>query len=243
MFLLVASGMGKYTAYSSGGASSEVFNQLPDSLKALLGMGSLDVTVMSGFFAFLFLYIELTAAIHAVLLGSSIIAKEERDKTAEFLMVKPVSRTAIMTSKLLAALVNIIILNLVSLFSSIIMVDAYNKGEAITGEIVLFLFSMLIIQLLFLSLGALLAAFIRSSKASGALATGILFGSFVISKITDLADDLRFLNVLSPFKYFDYSRIADGHGLSLAIALFSLLVTALFSAFTYFFYRKREFGI
>lgn len=50
MFLLVASGMGKYTAYSAGGAGSEVFKQMPSTVKALLGIGTLEVTVMSGFF-------------------------------------------------------------------------------------------------------------------------------------------------------------------------------------------------
>ncbi|GJM78594.1 hypothetical protein HMSSN139_10900 [Paenibacillus sp. HMSSN-139] len=94
LFLLVVSGMSKYSAYSAGGASSEVFDTMPRTIKALLGMGSFDVTQMAGFFAMLFLYIELTVAIHAVLLGSGIIAKEERDKTVEFLMAKPVSRGA-----------------------------------------------------------------------------------------------------------------------------------------------------
>lgn len=217
MFLLVASGMGKYTAYSAGGAGSEVFKQMPSTVKALLGIGTLEVTVMSGFFALLFLYIELTAAIHAVLLGSSIVAKEERDKTAEFLIAKPVSRAAIITAKLLAALLQIAVLNLVTLVSSFIMVSAYNEGKNISGEIALFLLSMFIVQLIFLSLGAVLAAGMSNPKSSGAAATGVLVGSFMISKITDLADTLAVLNVLSPFKYFSYNRIVEGGGLSIGI--------------------------
>lgn len=117
MFLLVLSGMSKYTVYSSSG-SGDVFNKMPYSMKALFGIGTFDVAKMSGFFAFLFPYLELTAAIHAVLLGSSIIAKEERDKTTEFLMAKPVSLNTIVTSKLLAAFVNIVIFNIVTFFYS-----------------------------------------------------------------------------------------------------------------------------
>lgn len=242
MFFLVLSGMGKYTAYSSG-ATSEVFNKMPFSMKALLGIGSFDVTKISGFFAFLFPYIELTAAIHAVLLGSGIIAKEERDKTTEFLMVKPTSRVTIVTSKLLAALVNIVIVNIVALFSSIVMVNAYNKGKDISGEIAMFLLSMFIVQLIFLSLGALLSAFMRNPKASGSLATGILIGSFVISKITDLTDRINALNVLSPFKYFSYQDIVNGDGLSFGIVILSVLLVAAFSVSTYFFYMKRDLNV
>lgn len=242
MFLLVLSGMGKYTAYSSG-QSNDVFAKMPYSIKALLGIGSFDVTTMKGYFAMLFLYIELTAAVHAVLLGAGIIAKEERDKTTEFLMIKPVSRTTIITSKLLAALVNIFILNIVSLVSSIVMVAAYNKGNDISSEIGMFILSMFIVQLIFLSIGTALASFIRNPKSSGSLSVGILLVSFVISKITDLTDKLNVLNILSPFKYFSYENMAAGNGLNIGIVILSLLLVAAFSASTYFFYQKRNLNV
>ena len=243
MFLLVVSGMGKYTAYSSGGQNNEIFNKMPDSLKALLGFGSLDVSKMSGYYAMLFLYIVLTAAIHAVLLGSGIIAKEERDKTTEFLITKPVSRAAIITSKLLAALVNVLILNIVLLVSSIVMVSAYNKGEDISSEIVMFNLSMLIVQLIFLSLGAALAAFIKKPKAAGSLSTGILLVAFVISKITDLTDSMNYLNLFSPFKYFSYTNIVEGNGLNVIITILSLVLVAIFIVLVYLFYQKRDINV
>jgi ABC-2 type transport system permease protein len=242
MFLLVLSGMGKYTAYSSG-ANNNVFDKMPHSMKALLGMGSLDVTKIGGFFALLFTYIAITTAIHAVLLGNSIIAKEERDKTTEFLMIKPVSRITVITSKLLAALVNVVIINIVTLLSSIMMVGAFNKGEDFAGEVVMFLLSMFIIQLIFLALGALLAACMKDPKASGSLATGILFGTYIISKITDLTDKVDILNLLSPFKYFSYEKIVYGEGLNPIIVILSLALVAAFSASTYYFYMKRDLKV
>jgi len=243
MFLLVASGMGKYTAYAASGANSKIFNELPASMKALLGIGSFDVTAMSGYFAMLFLYLEITAAIHAVLLGSHIIAKEERDKTIEFLIPKPVSRAAIITSKLFAALVNVVVMNAVTLAASIIMVAKYNKGADISGEITMFMLSMFILQLIFLSLGAALSALIRNSQASGSLAAGITFLSFAIAKITDLTDRVNFLNVLSPFKYFGYGDIVAGKSLDFGMAMLSLLLAALFFASTYFFYCRRDLNV
>jgi ABC-2 type transport system permease protein len=243
MFLGVLGGMSKYTAYSSGGASSEIINEIPNTVRALLGFGSFDVTKMSGFFAFLFLYLEVTAAIHAALLGSGIIAKEERDKTTEFLMVKPVSRATIITSKLLAALVNIVIVNIVTLFSSIVMVAAYNKGKDISGEIAMFLLSMFIVQLIFLSLGAVLAAFMRNSKASGSIAAGLVLTAYFISIITNLSDRLKFLNLLSPFKYFSYQNIINGNGLSFGIVILSILLVAAFTVSTYFFYPRRDLKV
>jgi Putative exporter of polyketide antibiotics len=243
MFLGVASGMAKYEVYSAGGQNIDIFNKFPYSIRALLGIGSFDVTKMSGYFAMLFLYIEITAAIHAVLLGSNIIAKEERDKTTEFLMAKPLSRTTIITLKLLAALINILILNIVTLVSSIVMVAAYNKGADISSEIGIFMLSMFIVQLIYLSLGAALASLIRNPKVSGSLSVGVMMISFIISKITDLTDRLNFLNLFSPFKYFDYYSIVESNNLNIGIVILSLLLIITFLASTYFFYQKRDLSV
>jgi ABC-2 type transport system permease protein len=241
--LLVLSGMGKYTAYASGGASSEVFNKLPNTMKVLLGLNGFEVTKLSGFFAFLFPYIEITTAIHAVLLGSSIIAKEERDKTTEFLIVKPISRSAIMTPKLLAALFNVVIINLVSLLSSLVIVPTFDTGEDITGEILMLHLIMFLVQLLFLSLGALLASSMRKSKKSGAIAANIVVAGYIISKVTDLVESLKVLNIFSPFKYFSLQRAVNDNEISILITVLCLGVTAAFTVFTYYFYQRRDMNI
>lgn len=243
MILLVASGMTKYTAYTGGGQNIQVFNDLPYSVRALLGMGSFDVTTMSGYFAMLFLYTELTVAIHAVLLGSGIIAKEETDKTTEFLMAKPISRKAVITAKLLAAIFNIAIVGIITSVSSVEMVAAYNKGKDITGEVMVFMASMFIVQLIFLSLGAAISSYMRRPKTAGSIATGVLVASFVISKVTDLTDKVNFLNLLSPFKYFSYADIVAGKGLNTVSVILSILLTAVLFASTYVFYPKRDLNV
>lgn len=243
MFLLVLSGMGKYTAYSSGGASSDIFNKMPLSLKVLFGMGSFDVTSIGGYFAFLFPYLEITAAIHAALLGSSVIAKEERDKTTEFLMVKPLPRTAILTSKLLTALFNLEILNAVTLLSSLGMVAIYGKGTDVSREIVLMMVSMFLVQLIFLSLGIFLSSYLKKPKASGSITTGILLGAFVLSKVTDFSKKLDLLNVLSPFKYFSLEDMVYKNFINIGIIGMSLILAAGLICFAYYFYQRRDLNV
>ncbi|MFA5881807.1 MAG: ABC transporter permease subunit, partial [Eubacteriales bacterium] len=82
----------------------------------------------------LFLYLVVMATIHAAMLGANIIAKEERDKTAEFLLAKPVSRNEIITVKLGAGLTNILIFNAVTLLSSLVIVGHYSGSEPVTGS-------------------------------------------------------------------------------------------------------------
>lgn len=244
MFLLIVSGMAKYTSFSSSGQSMKVFlNDMPYSIKDLFGLGSFDMTTIGGYFAMLFLYIELTAAIHAALLGASIISKEERGKTTEFLMVKPISRNTVLTSKLLAALFNIIILNLVSIASSFVAVSALKKGTNISSQICLEMLSMFFVQLIFTALGAALSAALKKTKFAGSISIGVLLGAFIISKITDITNKADFLNVLSPFKYFNLNDILSGKGLNPIVTLLSLLVAAVFCAITYITYNRRDLNI
>jgi ABC-2 type transport system permease protein len=248
MFLFVLSGMTKYTALSgtSGGGGqniNDLFKTMPTSVKALLGFGSFDVSTMAGYFGVLIIYMGLTLAIHAALIGAGIISKEERDKTTEYLMVKPVSRANIVTYKLIAALINVVVLNLVTLLTSLAIIPTYNKGIGIPGEVGTMMLSVFIIQLIFLSLGAMLSGCMRNPKGSGAIATGIILIGYFLARVTDLSSNLTFLNVFSPFKYFDLNKIAVGNGLNIVPVLLSLALVAVFTFSTYYFYQKRDLKV
>ena len=239
----VAAGMSKYTAYSGSSAGLDVFKQMPYSVRALLGIGDLDVTKMPGYFAFLLLYLELAAAAHAVLLGSGIVSKEERDKTAEFLIPKPVSRLGLMGAKLLAALFNVVCVNLVTLVSSLAFVSKYNKGADISGEILNGMAALLIVQLIFLALGFFVAAFIRDARAAGAVSGAVLVATFVVAELTSVTDRLNFLNILSPFKYFSATRLASGSGPEPLNTVLSLALCAALSAAALARYRTRDLQV
>ena len=247
MILGVYSGMYKYTAYTAGTAGAPSINDIvkamPGTVRALFGFGSFDVSTMAGYFAVLTVYIQLALGIHAALLGAGIISKEERDKTTEYLMVKPVSRGYIITSKLCAALFNVVVLNLVLLLSSLAIVPAYNKGKDISHEILLIMLSMFFLQLLFLTLGAGLAACMRKPKGAGSIVTGFILIAYFIARVTDMNDRLNPLNILSPFKYFDLSKIVAGNGLNSGIVLITLLLIAVFTGSTYFFYSRRDLNV
>ena len=98
VLFIVGSGMGKYAALSNTGDSiNELMAHMPSSLQAIMGIGSLDLATVDGYFGLLYLYLVIMASIHAAMLGATMISKEERDKTAEFLFVKPISRTTVIS--------------------------------------------------------------------------------------------------------------------------------------------------
>lgn len=245
MVLMVYSGMGKYEAYSSSGQSiNDLMKDIPKSLKAVLGFGDVDLSTLAGYYSILFLYILLMATIHAAMLGATIIAKEERDKTSEFLFVKPISRMAVITAKLSAAFVNVVVLNLVTLGSLILILESFNKnGEDVNGDIGLTMFGMFLLQVLFMMIGAALASIKRKPKTAASVATGILLLTYLLSIIIDLNEDLDGLKYFSPFKYFEAAEVMFGNGIETVYVVISMGLSIVLAIFTYVFFKKRDLNI
>jgi len=244
VFFLVASGMAKYAGMEASEQSiNTLMNQLPKPIQSILGLGAFDLTKALGYYGLLFAYLAIMATIHASMLGADIISKEERDKTSEFLFVKPISRSKIITSKLLAALLNIIVFNLVTLFSSLIIVGYYAKGEAITNDILTLMAGMFILQLMFLFIGTGIAAISKRPKVAASFATGILLFTFILSIAIDMNDRLANLKYLTPFKYFDAKNLIDGRGLDPFFVTISGVIIVIMFVSTYIFYNKRDLNI
>jgi ABC-2 type transport system permease protein len=244
MLFMIISGMGKYSYYAESGQSiTELIATMPKTLRAILGFGDFDVTKASGFYGMLFLYLIIMVTIHSSMLGANIISKEERDKTTEFLMVKPVSRTTVITSKLLAALANVVILNLVTLVLSVAIVGKYSRGEAVTSDILILMSGMFILQLMFLFIGTGVASISKNPKISASIATTILLVTFILSIVIDMNSKLEGLKYITPFKYFSAQNIMYGGGFDPVFVILSLVVIAVMVSVTYVFYKKRDLKV
>jgi ABC-2 type transport system permease protein len=244
MIFMVAAGMGKFSAISSTGKSAnEIFDKMPKLLRVIFGIGDFDLSKTIGYFGVLFIYLLLMATIHAAMLGADVISKEERDKTSEFLFVKPASRTKIITAKLLAALVNITILNIITLISSIGIMGKYSKGEAVTGDIIILMIGMFITQLIFMLIGTGLAAVSKNPKTSTSIATGILLVLYMLSVIIDMNSNLENLKYINPLKYFEAKNLINGGGFDPVFVGLSVVIIGLLVASTYVFYKKRDLKI
>jgi len=241
IILMVVSGMGKYEAYSTqGGYINELVGDIPQSLRAVLGFSDVDLSTLTGYYSILFLYLLLMATIHAAILGASIIAKEENDKTAEFLFVKPVSRNTVITAKLLAAFTNIVIFNLVTTLSLLFILGKYSTGEDVNGAIIGTMTGMFLLQVLFMVIGSALASCKKKPKTASSQAAGILLFSYILSVIIDVNENIEGLKYLTPFKYFEAKNVIFGNGLETIYIILSIGLIIGFIIITYAFFQKRD---
>lgn len=244
IFAFVGASMVKYAGISASEQSmNEILSQMPRSVQSIIGTGIFDISKASGYYGVIYLYLALMAGIHAVMIGASIISKEERDKTSEFIFVKPVSRERIITSKLIAALANIIIFNVITLTSSIAMVGYYGKGEDVSNDIFKLMVAMFILQIMFLVIGTAISALIKKPKISISISTGVLLVMFIISIAIDINSSLEFLKYFTLFKYFEAKNLMFGGSFQPVFIILSILIIAATSLITYIFYGKKDLNI
>jgi ABC-2 type transport system permease protein len=240
MSILILTGMTKFTGFANSGQSAnDLFKGLP-ALAAAFGVESVDLTTAIGFYSVMLLYVMVMASIHASLLGAEIVSKEEQGKTAEFLFAKPVTRRQVITLKLIAALVNIVILNVVSLVSSVAIVSAFNKGAPVTSVIMLMMAGLFFFQLIFLSIGMAAAAATGKAKRAAPIATTILLATFFLSLWLDITSKYPSLKYLTPFKYFEGKSIVNSNKLDFLFVVISLMIVAVMMVATYVRYERRD---
>jgi ABC-2 type transport system permease protein len=216
---------------------------LPKAIGAVFGLTGFDLSTAAGFYGVLFLYIAIIGAVHAVLLGAGLIAKEERDRTSEFLYSKPASRGKVLTGKLLAGIFNLVVLNVVTLVTSIYVVDILNKEAPFTGDLVLLMVGLFFLQLVFFSIGALLAGSTHHPKAAASRASSIMFVTFLMSFVVNMSEKLDFLKYVTPFKYFDAANLMADHALDPVFVGLAVAIIAVAVVTTYRLYAARDLAV
>lgn len=242
MAFMIYAGILKYSAFAkTGDAVNQLFEGMPPMMLKVFGVDMIDdLTSLAGFYSIFFLYFMLIAAVHSVMLGTLIIAKEERDKTADFLFVKPVTRAYVITWKIVAALINILVLNAVTYLVSVFATAPYASDGPLFADIAYICFGLLLFQVLFLGLGLLLAGLISRSKVGTGIGTAIILATFSLKVLIDINKDVDFLRPFTPFNYFSGRDLMFDHQLELGYGALALVLAVLCTIGTYYFFNRRD---
>ena len=150
----------------------------------------------------------LGGAFFAALLGISALAKEEKEHTAEFLLTHPVSRTRVITEKLCAVIVQIVIMNLAVIAVTALSVLIIGEEADIKIFALLFL-SFFLMQLEVAAVTFGISAFLRRGSLGIGLGLAAVF--YFMNIVANLIDETKFLKYITPFGYTERADIiADG---------------------------------
>ena len=240
---LIIMAAAKFSGFANDPQMLSMLDSMPPALLDALNMRGFNLTTLSGFYGVMFIYFGLMAAIAAALWGSDTISKEERDKTVEFSLVLPVSRSRVITAKALAALVYCIAFVLVTWAVSLVAVRSYHPDQAFRAYLALQMRAMFSIELIFLSIGLLLGCAMKQYKRAGSAAVAIILVTYFMSIVSVLNENLDFLKYFTPFKYFDAGDLFRSGKLDSAYLVLSLVIIVVCVTAAYWFYNKRDLYI
>lgn len=207
---------------------SDIFSSM-GSFTAAFGMDRLNFGTLTGFYA-----VEcgnvlgLGGAFFASLCGAGILCKEEKERTAEFLLAHPVSRRRIITEKLAAVLVQVTAMNLIIYAVSVGAIAAV--GEAVPWkEINLLHLAYYLLQLELAGICFGISAFMRKGTVGTGL--GIAAVMYFLNLIANIAESAEFLKYITPFGFCEGADIVangslDGKLVVIGMAVGLIGVTA-----------------
>ena len=207
---------------------SDIFSSM-GSFTAAFGMDRLNFGTFTGFYA-----VEcgnvlgLGGAFFASLCGAGILCKEEKERTAEFLLAHPVSRRRIITEKLAAVLVQVTAMNLIIYAVSVGAIAAV--GEAVPWkEINLLHLAYYLLQLELAGICFGISAFMRKGTVGTGL--GIAAVMYFLNLIANITESAEFLKYITPFGFCEGADIVangslDGKLVVIGMAVGLIGVTA-----------------
>lgn len=218
---------------------SHILEGYPEGLRKALGIQIETFGTLLGFYMYIFTYILLCGAIQAMVMGTSIVSKEVREKTADFLLTKPVTRPTILTSKLLAALTSLVITSIIYIVAAYLMALQVTNVDFDEGIFLMISLTLLFTQLIFLAIGFIVSVVFPKIKAVLSLSLGTVFAFFVVGMVIAVDGDSA-KRFISPFKYFDGKYIIDHASFEAPYLLASLIIILVCIVASYIIYTKKD---
>lgn len=216
---------------------SEMFSSMGSFTEAF-GIDRLNFGTLIGFYA-----VEcgnilgLGGAFFTALLAVGVLAKEEKEHTAEFLLTHPISRQQVVTEKLTAVLLQIFIMNAIIFGVSVISVAMIGE-EVPWKEIAMLHLAYFLLQLELAGICFGISAFLR--RGSLGIGLGIAIMMYFLNLIANISDGAEYLKYITPFGYAEGADIVANGSLDAALVLPGMLYMVIGIIVAYWEYGKRD---
>ncbi len=194
------------------GSVNAIFSSMGAFTKAF-GMDKLNFGTLMGFYG-----IEggnvigIGGAFFAAIYGVNALMKEEKDRTAEFLLTHPVSRARVVTEKLLSVFVLILVMNLIVLVCSLGSVVLIGEQVEV-NKILLLHLAYLLMQFEIAGICFGVSAFVVRSGMG--IAIGVATVMYMLNILANISSSAKALKYITAFGYTEASDIIGEGRMSL----------------------------
>jgi ABC-2 type transport system permease protein len=217
----------------------EMMEMFPEEVLKAFNM---DIASMDSAYGWLktegFVFVYLIVGVYASIMGSSILLKEESDKTIEYLNSLPIRRRDILKSKIMCGVLYIILM--VVLLGIFNYIGLELSGDFDYKQFLLLSLTPLFIALPLFSINLFISTFCRKTKNTFGIGLGLAFISYFLQILVDLSKEVEF------FKYFTVYTLADIRNVILNVSINSLniilmfVITILFIGLSFIKYERKE---
>ena len=199
------------------------------------GMSTLSIATIAGFFATEVGTVHgLGSVMYAAFFASTMLSKEEDGHTGEYLFSLPVSRAKVVTAKLIAILVNLLVFTIICGIFYVLGFVALGE-EVPMKDMVHFLACMLLMNVEVAAISYLISA--TSSKNRIGLALGISLVIYTYDIMGRVIPDLKDFLFIGPFSYVNASEIfahikAPDYCFAVAVVVIIATLAATYVAYT-----------
>ncbi len=210
--------------------------------KELLKAFNMDITSINTVYGWLksegFMFVLIIVGIYSSMLGSSIVLKEESDKTIEYLSSLPVKRRNIMTKKVLVSIFYITLM--------VVVIGIFNyigltiSGDFNRGQYLLLSITPLLIGLPLFAINLFISTFRHKTKKVIGISLGMVFLFYFLQIISDLGEKTKFLRYFTVYTLADTRNIVSKSSMNPVMIIISITITIVFIGCSFIRYEKKE---
>lgn len=218
----------------------QMMTSIDPSILKIFNMDIFTLSHVSGWlYSEGFAMISIFMAIYASILGTTILLKEEDNKTIEYLYSKPISKKRIISSKYFVGIINILLFNTVIFLINLVGLTLSNDLE-FSKLLVISSFQLLTIIPIFV-ISLFLSTLFRKTNNCLMVGIGFVFISYFFNVISLLGEKVSFIKYFSIFTLSNYRNYLIDNVISFGNVVVSIVVIVLFTYLTYYIYDRKEF--
>ena len=218
---------------------NEMVKMFPEEmLKAF----NLDISSMDTAFGWLktegFIFVLLITGIYSSILGSSILLKEESDKTIEYLNSLPIKRTTILSQKIISALFYITLMVLViGIFNYI---GLTLSGEFDKKQYILLSINPILSSLPLFAINLFISTFFHKTKHTFGISLGTAFVSYILQILAEINEVTEYFKYFTVYTLADIRNVIQNISINPLMIIISIIITIIFIIGSYIRYDKKE---
>ena len=156
------------------------------------------------------IYMMVLGSIFAIVLASNILLKEEYNKTAEYLLTRPLTRSDIFFSKIAVLFLQYSLLNLVTTLAGFVSMELV-KNRVVQHQGIFYSFPVyLIAKSVIRCIGLFMSTLVKRPKPITTFSIGLVLFLYFIYTLSKITESISKIGYLSPFKYVNAEAFNPG---------------------------------